>query len=110
MPETYSPLWTSALPCLIQTRSHEWLSSVPWVPAERHKSATLMDPAMSRGVHGYMMLCAGETQPSVVPVPMPGAWAGRAGGRAGGLGRQVGRRGGRMRGPPLGCTQRMLMG
>ncbi|KAG2435630.1 hypothetical protein HXX76_006833 [Chlamydomonas incerta] len=41
-------------------------------PEERYKSATLMDPAMSRGVHGYMMLCAGETQPSVVPVPMPG--------------------------------------
>ncbi|KAG2453813.1 hypothetical protein HYH02_002020 [Chlamydomonas schloesseri] len=41
-------------------------------PEERYKSATLMDPAMSRGVHGYMMLCAGETQPSVVPAPMSG--------------------------------------
>ncbi|GLC40571.1 hypothetical protein PLESTF_001013400 [Pleodorina starrii] len=41
-------------------------------PEERGASATQLDPALSRGVHGYMMLCGGETQPSVVPSPFPG--------------------------------------
>ncbi|GFR47876.1 hypothetical protein Agub_g9685, partial [Astrephomene gubernaculifera] len=41
-------------------------------PEERGASATPLDPALSRGVHGFMLLCAGETQPSVVPVPFQG--------------------------------------
>ncbi|GIL52742.1 hypothetical protein Vafri_8538 [Volvox africanus] len=41
-------------------------------PEARGASAMPMDPALSRGVHGFMMLCGGETQPSVVPVPYPG--------------------------------------
>ncbi len=47
--------------------------------ADRGQSATPLDPSQSGGVHGFMLLCGGETQPSVVPSPM-------AGGRAGGLG------------------------
>ncbi|GIL79892.1 hypothetical protein Vretimale_12518 [Volvox reticuliferus] len=41
-------------------------------PEARGASATPMDPALSRGVHGFMLLCGGETQPSVVPVPYSG--------------------------------------
>ncbi|KAG2501601.1 hypothetical protein HYH03_000106 [Edaphochlamys debaryana] len=39
-------------------------------PEDRGQSATPLDPALSRGVHGFMLLCGGETQPSVVPSPM----------------------------------------